>query len=223
MLLVRSLGTETDASICRRHHQHGRWQARIGRVSGNKDLYLGTFSTCSSLVVTLLHIPMLPSPYHDRQWGLLLAAGGSRWLAPRGCHGLRTQGVQSQCSEPERGLNDAMPCRALRRPWPPLLPKECLLILCCRPRAFSPRLGSRVRRLAGPSPRVCMRSPRPPFPKAGVERSRGRGRMGLDSSGRARTLSIASLSRFAYFTGRRLLKAHFDGRADACLSVLSYG
>ena len=29
---------------CYRHHQHGRWQARIGRVAGNKDLYLGTFS-----------------------------------------------------------------------------------------------------------------------------------------------------------------------------------
>ncbi|XP_024543513.1 AP2-like ethylene-responsive transcription factor AIL7 [Selaginella moellendorffii] len=28
-----------------RHHQQGRWQARIGRVAGNKDLYLGTFST----------------------------------------------------------------------------------------------------------------------------------------------------------------------------------
>ncbi|TQD80774.1 hypothetical protein C1H46_033691 [Malus baccata] len=28
-----------------RHHQHGRWQARIGRVAGNKDLYLGTFGT----------------------------------------------------------------------------------------------------------------------------------------------------------------------------------
>uniref|UniRef100_A0A0D9W6V4 AP2/ERF domain-containing protein n=1 Tax=Leersia perrieri TaxID=77586 RepID=A0A0D9W6V4_9ORYZ len=28
-----------------RHHQHGRWQARIGRVAGNKDIYLGTFST----------------------------------------------------------------------------------------------------------------------------------------------------------------------------------
>lgn len=27
-----------------RHHQQGRWQARIGRVAGNKDLYLGTFS-----------------------------------------------------------------------------------------------------------------------------------------------------------------------------------
>uniref|UniRef100_A0A2N9EF82 AP2/ERF domain-containing protein n=1 Tax=Fagus sylvatica TaxID=28930 RepID=A0A2N9EF82_FAGSY len=27
----------------RRHHQQGRWQARIGRVAGNKDLYLGTF------------------------------------------------------------------------------------------------------------------------------------------------------------------------------------
>lgn len=26
-----------------RHHQQGRWQARIGRVAGNKDLYLGTF------------------------------------------------------------------------------------------------------------------------------------------------------------------------------------
>ncbi|CAK8561786.1 unnamed protein product [Lathyrus sativus] len=26
-----------------RHHYHGKWQARIGRVSGNKDLYLGTF------------------------------------------------------------------------------------------------------------------------------------------------------------------------------------
>ncbi|KAK6130760.1 hypothetical protein DH2020_035500 [Rehmannia glutinosa] len=31
--------------IFKRHHQHGRWQARIGRVAGNKDLYLGTFST----------------------------------------------------------------------------------------------------------------------------------------------------------------------------------
>ncbi|KAF7017231.1 unnamed protein product [Triticum aestivum] len=28
-----------------RHHQQGRWQARIGRVAGNKDLYLGTFTT----------------------------------------------------------------------------------------------------------------------------------------------------------------------------------
>ncbi|KAG6399887.1 hypothetical protein SASPL_141372 [Salvia splendens] len=30
--------------LCR-HHQQGRWQARIGRVAGNKDLYLGTFAT----------------------------------------------------------------------------------------------------------------------------------------------------------------------------------
>lgn len=28
-----------------RHHQHGRWEARIGRVLGNRYLYLGTFST----------------------------------------------------------------------------------------------------------------------------------------------------------------------------------
>ncbi|KAL9328832.1 hypothetical protein ACSQ67_003835 [Phaseolus vulgaris] len=28
-----------------KHHQQSRWQARIGRVAGNKDLYLGTFAT----------------------------------------------------------------------------------------------------------------------------------------------------------------------------------
>ncbi|KAL6603911.1 hypothetical protein ACP70R_044272 [Stipagrostis hirtigluma subsp. patula] len=47
----KSSGFTHGASIYRgvsrvtRHHQHGRWQARIGRVPGNKDLYLGTFST----------------------------------------------------------------------------------------------------------------------------------------------------------------------------------
>ncbi|PNT74070.1 hypothetical protein BRADI_1g07290v3 [Brachypodium distachyon] len=44
----KSSGFSRGASIYRgvtRHHQHGRWQARIGRVSGNKDLYLGTFTT----------------------------------------------------------------------------------------------------------------------------------------------------------------------------------
>ncbi|KAF3319979.1 AP2-like ethylene-responsive transcription factor ANT isoform X2 [Carex littledalei] len=42
-----SSGFSRGASIYRgvtRHHQHGRWQARIGRVARNKDLYLGTFS-----------------------------------------------------------------------------------------------------------------------------------------------------------------------------------
>lgn len=28
-----------------RHHQHGRWEARIGRVLGNRYLYLGTYPT----------------------------------------------------------------------------------------------------------------------------------------------------------------------------------
>uniref|UniRef100_A0A0D9VTA9 AP2/ERF domain-containing protein n=1 Tax=Leersia perrieri TaxID=77586 RepID=A0A0D9VTA9_9ORYZ len=44
----KSNGFSRGASIYRgvtRHHQQGRWQARIGRVSGNKDLYLGTFAT----------------------------------------------------------------------------------------------------------------------------------------------------------------------------------
>ncbi|KAK8592706.1 hypothetical protein V6N13_063273 [Hibiscus sabdariffa] len=46
--LKKSSGFSRGASVYRgvtRHHQHGRWQARIGRVAGNKDLYLGTFST----------------------------------------------------------------------------------------------------------------------------------------------------------------------------------
>ncbi|GJT77211.1 AP2-like ethylene-responsive transcription factor AIL1 [Tanacetum coccineum] len=41
----KSSGFSRGASMYRgvtRHHQHGRWQARIGRVAGNKDLYLGT-------------------------------------------------------------------------------------------------------------------------------------------------------------------------------------
>ncbi|GFP90586.1 ap2-like ethylene-responsive transcription factor ail1 [Phtheirospermum japonicum] len=44
----KSSGFSRGASMYRgvtSHHQHGRWQARIGRVAGNKDLYLGTFST----------------------------------------------------------------------------------------------------------------------------------------------------------------------------------
>ncbi|MCH85378.1 AP2-like ethylene-responsive transcription factor AIL7, partial [Trifolium medium] len=40
---VPDYGTRRKISI--RHHQQGRWQARIGRVAGNKDLYLGTFAT----------------------------------------------------------------------------------------------------------------------------------------------------------------------------------
>ncbi|KAG7035845.1 AP2-like ethylene-responsive transcription factor PLT1, partial [Cucurbita argyrosperma subsp. argyrosperma] len=50
--VVKSSGFSRGASMYRgvtRHHQHGRWQARIGRVAGNKDLYLGTFSKLSTL------------------------------------------------------------------------------------------------------------------------------------------------------------------------------
>ncbi|KAJ7545782.1 hypothetical protein O6H91_08G010000 [Diphasiastrum complanatum] len=44
----KSSGFSRGASKYRgvtRHHQQGRWQARIGRVAGHKDLYLGTYST----------------------------------------------------------------------------------------------------------------------------------------------------------------------------------
>ncbi|RRT70051.1 hypothetical protein B296_00035921 [Ensete ventricosum] len=42
---MKNMSRQEYVAHLRRHHQHGRWQARIGRVSGNKDLYLGTFST----------------------------------------------------------------------------------------------------------------------------------------------------------------------------------
>ncbi|KAB2611572.1 AP2-like ethylene-responsive transcription factor [Pyrus ussuriensis x Pyrus communis] len=34
-----------------RHHHNGRWEARIGRVFGNKYLYLGTFEVCIRLLL----------------------------------------------------------------------------------------------------------------------------------------------------------------------------
>mmetsp|Transcript_1745 Transcript_1745/g.6142 ORF Transcript_1745/g.6142 Transcript_1745/m.6142 type:complete len:769 (+) Transcript_1745:331-2637(+) len=44
----KSSGFSRGASSYRgvtRHHQHGRWEARIGRVQGNKYLYLGTYDS----------------------------------------------------------------------------------------------------------------------------------------------------------------------------------
>ncbi|XP_051123930.1 ethylene-responsive transcription factor WRI1-like [Andrographis paniculata] len=44
----RSSGFSRGASQYRgvaRHHHNGRWEARIGRVAGNKYLYLGTYAT----------------------------------------------------------------------------------------------------------------------------------------------------------------------------------
>ncbi|XP_042515102.1 ethylene-responsive transcription factor WRI1 [Macadamia integrifolia] len=48
MLRRKSSGFARGVSKYRgvaRHHHNGRWEARIGRVFGNKYLYLGTFST----------------------------------------------------------------------------------------------------------------------------------------------------------------------------------
>ncbi|KAL0009877.1 hypothetical protein SO802_004985 [Lithocarpus litseifolius] len=65
----KSSGFSRGASMYRgvtRHHQLGRWQARIGSVAGNKDLYLGTFSVlhfqtnlCLTFIVhdSCRHIP----------------------------------------------------------------------------------------------------------------------------------------------------------------------
>ena len=66
----KSSGFSRGASMYRgvtRHHQHGRWQARIGRVSGNKDLYLGTFGKpLITFVLSRLH-------------RLVVVAIGCRW------------------------------------------------------------------------------------------------------------------------------------------------
>ncbi|RAL43928.1 hypothetical protein DM860_014064 [Cuscuta australis] len=43
---MKELSRQEFIATLRRHrHQGRRWQARIGRVSGNRDLYLGTFAT----------------------------------------------------------------------------------------------------------------------------------------------------------------------------------
>ncbi|KAL8231763.1 hypothetical protein R6Q57_001541 [Mikania cordata] len=44
----KSSGFSRGASIYRgvaRHHHNGRWEARLGRVKGNKYIYLGTYAT----------------------------------------------------------------------------------------------------------------------------------------------------------------------------------
>nr|CAB3493071.1 unnamed protein product [Digitaria exilis] len=83
----KSSGFSRGASIYRGVTRfHGRWQARIGRVSGNKDLYLGTFTLCICIMIS----------HRDhsrcRRWGY------SR-CPQRLCHGLRTQALNDDhCS-----------------------------------------------------------------------------------------------------------------------------
>lgn len=65
-----------------RHHQHGRWQARIGRVAGNKDLYLGTFSKSFSkslfmpmhYVLLLLYIFNMQFKRHFKRYSIHIQA-----------------------------------------------------------------------------------------------------------------------------------------------------
>ncbi|KAL2317869.1 hypothetical protein Fmac_031745 [Flemingia macrophylla] len=64
----KSSGFSRGASMYRgvtRHHQHGRWQARIGRVAGNKDLYLGTFSKSFQKVVALHFLVLHYQIFHS--------------------------------------------------------------------------------------------------------------------------------------------------------------
>lgn len=51
-----------------RHHQQGRWQARIGRVAGNKDLYLGTFGEYAIYVLSTISIVRIVLPGGTPAW-----------------------------------------------------------------------------------------------------------------------------------------------------------
>ncbi|KAF2299596.1 hypothetical protein GH714_038343 [Hevea brasiliensis] len=58
--LKRSTGFSRGVSKYRgvaRHHHNGRWEARIGRVFGNKYLYLGTYSTKRKLLMPMILQP----------------------------------------------------------------------------------------------------------------------------------------------------------------------
>ena len=55
----------------RRHHHNGRWEARIGRVLGNKYLYLGTYGEHAFLPDENLF------PSRESAWVIRKAAG---WL-----------------------------------------------------------------------------------------------------------------------------------------------
>jgi hypothetical protein len=60
-----SIDSELTLSLefCR-HHHNGRWEARIGRVLGNKYLYLGTYGNCTRFLLVLMikheHFDFLP-------------------------------------------------------------------------------------------------------------------------------------------------------------------
>lgn len=63
LLFCCSLKTIGQTFFNRRHHHNGRWEARIGRVFGNKYLYLGTYSEFPILLISL-HVP--PYSYINR-------------------------------------------------------------------------------------------------------------------------------------------------------------
>lgn len=44
---------EFDGVLMCRHHHNGKWEARIGRVFGNKYLYLGTYGNFYTLLLLL--------------------------------------------------------------------------------------------------------------------------------------------------------------------------
>jgi hypothetical protein len=110
----KSSGFSRGASMYRgvtRHHQHGRWQARIGRVSGNKDLYLGTFSM-------LLNMHGLTLPWFILFISVLMVIS---WMIysttpPTLCHG-RPEGTQCpiRCNDRSRSHVHTHACLCLGR------------------------------------------------------------------------------------------------------------
>ena len=82
-----------------RHHQHGRWQARIGRVAGNKDLYLGTFSKfkkIKSLFLWCLEENFHLFTRHSRGSSRSLRYCCHQVPRPQRCHQLRHEQIRRQ-------------------------------------------------------------------------------------------------------------------------------
>nr|XP_009399574.1 PREDICTED: AP2-like ethylene-responsive transcription factor At1g79700 isoform X1 [Musa acuminata subsp. malaccensis] len=92
-----------------RHHHNGRWEARIGRVSGNKYLYLGTYATQEE-AATAYDIAAIEYRGLNAVTNFDLSRY-IKWLQPKGLdaepgsHGGAAQSMQQQDGISVRGIS----------------------------------------------------------------------------------------------------------------------
>ncbi|XP_009399574.2 AP2-like ethylene-responsive transcription factor At1g79700 [Musa acuminata AAA Group] len=92
-----------------RHHHNGRWEARIGRVSGNKYLYLGTYATQEE-AATAYDIAAIEYRGLNAVTNFDLSRY-IKWLQPKGLdaepgsHGSAAQSMQQEDGISVRGIS----------------------------------------------------------------------------------------------------------------------